>query len=93
MILAIDAAGHCSMTMAMHSSGVAASARDRWLSVLLSLSIQSQLSHRVAAAGPRQRIAMTVFIGLWQRLGQLLGRKSVGETGPQMDGGSSSMVS
>ena len=46
-ILAIVADGHCSMTMAMHSSGEATeSARDRWLSVLLSLSIQLQPAHR-----------------------------------------------
>ena len=49
----------------------------------------------VALARSRQRMsaATVVFMGIWQRLGQLLGRKSVGETGPQMDGGSSSITS
>ena len=39
----------------------------------------------VALARSRQRMsaATAVFIGLWQRLGQLLGRESVGETDPQ----------
>ena len=36
----------------------------------------------VALARSRQRMsaATVVFMGIWQRLGQLLGRESVGET-------------